>query len=80
MTKYSTFLVLGFSLLSAQWVAAEDELFLGAALQVEPSIYKDGKDQVKFSGFRLDREGFYLPTLRSMSTVPRLTVPISVQA
>lgn len=61
MTKYSTFLVLGVSLLSAQWVWAEDELFLGAALQVEPSIYKDGKDQVKFSGFRLDREGFYLP-------------------
>ena len=61
MIKYSICVMLGVSVLGTQAVCAEDEFFLGAALQVEPSIYKEGNDQVKFSAFKLDRDGFYLP-------------------
>jgi outer membrane protein len=39
---------------------AESGLMLGASVQMEPSIYKGGKDRVLISPFKLDRDGFYL--------------------
>ncbi|WP_020560052.1 MipA/OmpV family protein [Thiofilum flexile] len=61
MIKYSSYLILSIGLCATQWVYAENELLLGINTQIEPSIYKEGKNRVQFSAFKLDREGFYLP-------------------
>lgn len=59
--NYQTVTGLSCVLLCAPSMVAANEAFIGANVQYEPSIYKDGKNRVSISPFRLNRDGFYLP-------------------